>query len=349
MELSTDHAGQPLPSRTQLDELRTLTGSFRVSRAIYVAAELGLADFLANGSQTTTALAAAVHADEDALYRLLRLLAGAGLFEEVTPSRFTLTALGAGLRRDLPGSVRPLALNMLDEPRWQAWGQLLHTVRTRRPGFDRAHGMGLFEYLRDHPENAARFNEAMASEAARSAQALLEAYDFEGIQRLVDVGGGNGALLALILLAHPEMHGVLFDAPEVTAAATLMLAQSGIANRCELSGGDFFDAVPAGDAYVLRHILHNWDDSKATTILANCRQALMNDGKVLVVERAIGADYRQDLPNLLLDLQMLVMLGGRERSDADYCALFTAAGLQVRTIIRVGNAPQATLFEGVPT
>jgi hypothetical protein len=325
-----------------------LMGSFRISVAIYVVAELGIADMLATGPQLSTALASMANADAGALYRVLRMLATAGLFEEVSPRRFGLTTLGAGLRHDVIGSLRPLALNRLDEPRWQAWGHLLHSVRTLEPGFNRAHGMSLFEYMRVHPQHATRFNDAMTSESARSAAAIVAAYDFSSVERLVDVGGGHGVLLGSILAANPTMRGALFDVPEVIRGAGEVLKQLGVADRCDVVAGDFFDALPAGDAYIMLHVLHNWDDSHATAILTNCRRGLQVARKVLVVERAIAADYRDDLATLMLDLQMLVMLGGQERTEADYRALFTAAGFDLRHIVPVGNPPECSVFEGVP-
>lgn len=340
---------QDHPSQGQLDELYRLTGGFRISQAIFVAAELGIADQLASGPRDSDALARAVGADEDALYRLLRLLAGVGLFEEVGPRRFLLTELGAGLRSDVRGSVRPWAINVLDAARWQAWGQLLYSVRTGRVGFDQAHGMGAFDYFRAHPEVAARFNNAMTNQTARSGDAIVQAYNFSGIRRLVDVGGGHGLLLATILRAYPPMRGVLFDQPAVVAGAPPVLADAGVADRCDVIGGDFFEAVtPGADAYLLRDIIHDWDDARATVILTNCYRALSKSGKVLVVERSITPDYRKALPVLLFDLQMLVLLGGKERTVGEYSALFAEAGLRLNAVIPLGDWGQYSIFEGVP-
>ncbi len=349
MESDLVHGANASPSPEQLRELYRLMGGFRVSQAIYVVAELGIADYLADGPQGSDALAAATHTDEAALYRILRLLAGVGLFEEVAPRRFALTGLGAGLRRDVPGSIRPVTVNILDEPRWQAWGQLLHSVRTGEIGFDHYHGMGLFDYLGAHPENAASFNRAMTSNTALSGTAITRAYDFSGVRRLVDVGGGHGLLLATILQAHPTMRGVLFDLPEVIAGAQAVLEAAGVANRCEVVGGDFFSAVsPGGDAYILRQIIHDWDDAQATAILANVRRAMQGRGKVLVVERTIAPDYRQALPVLHLDVQMLVLLGGGERTEAEYGALFAAADLRLSAAVPLGDAEQFSIYEGMP-
>jgi len=294
-------------------------------------------------------LAAATHTDEAALYRVLRLLTGVGLFEEVAPHHFALTGLGAGLRVDVSGSIRPITVNILDEPRWQAWGQLLHSVRTGEIGFDHYHGMGLFDYLGAHPANAASFNRAMTSNTALSGTAITRAYDFSGVRRLVDIAGGHGLLLATILQAYPAMRGVLFELPEVVAGASAVLREMGVADRFDVVGGNFFsDVIPSGDAYILRQIIHDWDDPRATAILANVRCAMQGAGKVLVVERTIAADYRQALSVLHLDVQMLVLLGGCERTEAEYGALFAASGLQLSAVVPLGDTEQFSIYEGVP-
>ncbi|HEX5502371.1 MAG TPA: methyltransferase, partial [Thermomicrobiales bacterium] len=248
-------------SGEQLQELQRLLSGYRVSQAIYVVAALGLADLLRDGPRGSDELAQATATHAGALYRVLRFLAGVGLFDEVAPRRFALTPLGAGLRSDLPASVRPLALMLLDPSQWRPWGELLHSVRTGETAFDYTHGMGRFDYLAEHPDAAAAFNAAMTSNTAASGAAITDAYDFSGIARLVDVGGGHGLLLATALRAHPALRGVLFDRPEVVAGAAATLAAAGVAERCEIDGGDFFTAVPpGGDAYVLRQVIHDWDD-----------------------------------------------------------------------------------------
>lgn len=349
MESDLVHDTNVSPSPEQVRELYRLMGGFRVSQAIYVVAELGIADFLADGPQGSDALAAATHTDEAALYRVLRLLTGVGLFEEVGPHHFALTGLGAGLRVDVSGSIRPITVNILDEPRWQAWGQLLHSVRTGEIGFDHYHGMGLFDYLGAHPANAASFNRAMTSNTALSGTAITRAYDFSGVRRLVDIAGGHGLLLATILQAYPAMRGVLFELPEVVAPAPAVLGEMGVADRCDVVGGNFFsDVIPSGDAYILRQIIHDWDDPRATAILANVRCAMQGAGKVLVLERTIAADYRQALSVLHLDVQMLVLLGGCERTEAEYGALFAAADLQLSAVVPLGDTEQFSIYEGVP-
>lgn len=343
-------SGRPeSPSREQLQQLYQLMSGYRVSQAIYVVATLGIADLLKDGPLGIDELARATETHAATLHRVLRFLAGAGLFREVTPGRFALTPLGAGLRSDLPVSIRPMTRMLLDRSNWEPWSYLLHSVRTGETAFDHVHGLGRFDYLDRHPDAAATFNAAMTSNTGWSGTAITEAYDFSGIRRLVDVGGGHGLLLATVLRAHPSLRGVLFDRPEVVVGATAALEEAGVAERCEIVGGDFFAAVPpGGDAYILRQIIHDWDDAQAAAILANCRRAMREPGRLLVVERRIAPDYRQALPVLHLDLEMLVNVGGRERTDAEYSRLFAAAGFRLTTIVPLGDAAQFSVFEGVP-
>ena len=259
--------------------LSQLVSGYRVSQAIYVVVKLGIPDLLADGPRGSDELAEATGTHVGALYRVLRFLAGVGLFEERAPHQLSLTSLGAGLCTAAPGSQPVQVLRQLDPSSWEAWGQLLHSVRTGETAFDQVHGMGFFAYLGQHPDAARIFDQAMTSNTARSGTAITRAYDFSGTGRLVDVGGGQGLLLATVLQAYPTMHGVLFDRPEVVAGAPAILEAAGVAERCQLVAGDFFEAVPAGgDGYVLRQILHDWDDARATEILKNCQQAMQGPG-----------------------------------------------------------------------
>jgi hypothetical protein len=349
MAVESPHNPQESPAPEQLQELFRLMSGYRVSQALYVAATLGIADRLKDGPQSSDALAEATGTHAGALYRLLRFLAGAGVVHEVAPRHFALTPLGAGLRADLPGSLRPAALMLLDTAHWPAWGQLLHSVRTGETAFARVHGKGFFDYLAGHSEAAATFHRAMASNMAQSGSAITRAYDFAGIRRLVDVGGGQGVLLATILRAHPAMRGVLFDQPEVVVGARATLEAQGVADRCEVVGGDFFDAVPpGGDAYLLRQVVHDWDDARAATILANCRRAIQGPGRLLVVERVVAPDYRHAMPVLHLDMEMLVNLGGLQRTATEYEALFAAAGFRLSRSVPLSDAAQFCVFEGLP-
>ncbi len=351
MTLDAENADDapPSPSPEQIRELYSIIGGHRVSQALYVTAKLGIADLLKNGSLSSDELARETETHEPALYRLMRFLTGVGLFREPSPRRFALTSLGAGLCADVPGSLRTNTLMQLDEVHWPAWGQLLYSVQTGRTAFGHVHGAEFFDYLGRHSEPAAVFNQAMTSNTARSGAAITRAYDFSGIQRIVDVGGGHGLFLAIILQAYPTMHGVLFDRPEVVQGAAAALEMAGVVDRCEIVGGDFFAAVPPdGDAYLLRQIIHDWDDAQATTILKNCRHAMRQSGKVLVVERALVLDHRESLGALHLDMEMLVNLGGLQRTDAEYGTLFEAAGMHLGAIVPLGDIDQFSVFEGIP-
>jgi O-methyltransferase domain/Dimerisation domain len=348
MQSDIDSSSRDVPSPEHLRELYLLLGGYRVSQAIYVVAKLGIPDLLAGGPHNSDALAQATGTHADALYRILRFLAGVGLFDELAPRQFGLTALGAGLRSDAVGSMRPTVLMHLDPAKWQSWGHLLHSVQTGGTSFHQIEGVEIFDYLKQHPDASGIFQQAMTSNTAWSGTAITRAYDFSGIGRLVDVGGGHGLLLATVLQAYPEMRGVLFDRSDVIAGAWAVLERAGIADRCEVVGGDFFEEVPAGgDAYLLRQILHDWDDARAAKILQTCRRAMNSVGKVLVVESVIVSDYRQALPVLQLDLEMLVNYGGRQRTEADYRELFAVAGLRMGAVVPLGDLLQLSVFEGI--
>ena len=238
---------------------------------------------------------------------------------------------------------------LLDGYHWQPWGELLHSVKTGETAFNYIHGMGLFDYLREHDSAAAEFNQAMTGNTATSGKAITRAYDFSGLQRIADIGGGHGLFLAIVLEAHPSMEGVLFDQPEVAAGAREILESAGVADRCEVIEGDFFVDVPAGcDAYVLRQIIHDWDDAQAIRILTNCRRAMQPANRLLVLERRISADYRNSLQVLHLDLEMLVNVGGYQRTDSEYSAIFADAGFQLTNIVPLDDEAQFSIFEGMP-
>ena len=333
----------------QFQTLNRLIGGYRVSRAIAVVVGLGIPDLLAGGPRAVDDLAQTTETHAGALYRVLRLLAGMDLFEETAPRQFRLTPLGHGLRRDVPGSMGAMALMHLDSAKWRSWDDLLYSVRTGEIAFPHVHGVEIFDYLRQHPEAAEVFQQAMTANTARSGAAITQVYDFSGVERIIDVGGGHGLFLATILQAYPALHGVLFDQPEVVAGASTILAAAGVADRCEIVGGDFFAEVPqGGDIYLLRQIIHDWDDERATLILANCRRAMPSTGKVLVVEGVISEDYQQSLPVLQLDLEMLVNYGGLQRTEEEYRALFAAAGLQLGKVIPLNDPGQFSIFEALP-
>jgi hypothetical protein len=327
-----------------------LIGGYRISQAIYVVVELGIPDLLAAGPKCCDELAMETNTHAPTLFRILRFLTGTGLFNELGPKEFELTRLGSTLRSDLPGSFHPGVRCLLSEFDWIPWGRLIHSARTGETAFDHVHGMGPFEYFRKNAEASAVFNSAMTSIAARSGTRIVERYDFSGLRKVVDVGGGHGFLLATILRANPTIRGVLFDLPDVVAGAGQVLENFAVRDRCEVVGGSFFGALPTGgDAYVLRQIVHDWDDDRALAILLNCRAAMTEAGKVLVIEREIAPHHRDAMRVLHADLEMLVNVGGMERTEAEYRSLLEKAGFRLTTTVPLMDALGFSVFEGVCT
>ena len=267
------------------------------TQLLAVAAELGIADLLKDGPKPLKVLAEATGTHAPSLYRALRALAGLGVFAETEPECFTLTPLADLLRTDAPGSLRGLAI--LEGSAWlnRAWADLLSSVRTGKSYFETTHGVTAFEYLQQHPAELAVFTEAMTSNSKLEAVAVCEAYDFSGFHSMVDVGGEEGFLLATILKAYPALKGMLFDRPEVGARARKLLRAEGLGERCEVIDGDFFAGVPqGGEAYILKNILHDWDDERAEQILTHCRRAIVPGGRVLVVEIGIPDEKPRKQP-----------------------------------------------------
>ena len=327
------------------DALLRMTNAFQVSQAIYVAAALGIADLLEDGPKSADELAEATGTHAPSLYRLLRALASVGLFIE-TDDRFGLTPLAEYLRTDTPGSLRAFVMLIGQQSFWRSWGHLLHSVRTGEPAFRKLYGTGPFEYWAAHPEEAAVFNAAMTSLLSGVVDAVVQSYDFSGIGVLLDVGGGEGALLAALLAANPSLRGILFDQPHVVSTVGALLEQAGVADRCEVVGGSFFEAVPAGaDAYLLKSVIHDWDDEAAIEILRACRAAMNDRGKLLVVERVIRPGNDPD-PAKFSDLNMLVLLGAQERTADDFELLYAEAGFKLSDIIRTGSPYD--IIEGIP-
>ncbi len=330
-----------LPPPVRLVQMMT---GYWISQSIYVAAKLGIADHLMDGPRTSEELAAACQAHAPSLYRLLRGLASVGVFTEVDAGRFALTPTAEWLRTDHPDSMRALAI-MYGEEQYQAWGGLLASIQTGAPAFDRRFGASYFHYLAEHPEPAATFNAAMTGWSAQVARAVVEAYDFSACATVVDVGGGHGTLLAAILTANPHLRGILVDLPHVAASATAFLGAAGVADRCQIIAGDFFEALPSGgDAYILAQILHDWDDERSFTILQNCRSAMAPAGRILIVELVIPPGNEPSLGKLL-DLHMLVLLTGRERTEVEYRDLLAAAGFRLTRIIPTSSG--ASIVEAV--
>jgi O-methyltransferase domain/Dimerisation domain len=337
------------PTPEDLRELVGLIKGYRISQAIYVVAELGIADLLKHSGKTSAdELAAETRSHPESLYRVLRLLAGVGLVVENAPRRFELTRLGAGLASDVPGSPASLARLLLRRFKWEPWGDLLDNVRTGQSAFQQVHGAGVFEYLQEHPDEGRLFDAAMTENTARDGKDIAACYDFSNMRVVADIGGGEGLLLASILRRHPSLQGVLVDLPEVIARGNSVLEACGVAERCNMVCGSFFDALPPhADAYLLRHIVHDWNDIDAQRILANCRSAAGTDGKILVVERLVGTDHRAGSDLLANDLEMMVNIGGKERTEPEFRELFAQAGLQVQRIIGPFGAADHVILEGV--
>jgi SAM-dependent methyltransferase len=326
-------------------ELSGLIGGMRVTQMIYVAAKLGIADHLQDGPKSSAQLAELVEADPRALYRLLRSLASLGIFAEGGEKVFGLTALAAPLRTG--GPMRAWAIMLGEGWHWDAWGDLLHSVRTGETAFAHVFGVGMFEYLAAHPESGQIFNDAMTSGTKEIVEAFLSAYDFSNFKNVVDVGGGHGILVAGLLKTHPHLRAVIFDRPEVVEGARSLLEAEGVVERGRLVGGDFFEAVPeGGDVYVLKHIIHDWDDDRAGAILRNCRRSMRPQGRVLLLEYVLPAGSEPH-PGQIADITMMVMVGGRERTEDEFRELFEQAGLRLTRIIPTESP--ISVLEGVPS
>jgi hypothetical protein len=324
--------------------LRRLLVGFQVTQAIHVAAVLGIPDLLAERAHTSAELADAAGADPDALHRLLRALAAAEVVREEEDG-FSLAPLGERLRSDAPDSLAGWASNVGRPYYWNTWSSLLHSVRTGENAFAHLHGTDVWEYRSRHPEDAAAFDAAMTALTRNVNRDLLDAYDFGRFGVIVDVGGNRGALLAAILQAHPQVRGMLFDQPHVVARAPELLAEAGVADRVHVEAGSFFEAVPAGgDAYVLKSIVHDWEDEEALAILRTVRRAIPAEGTLLVVERVL-APPNEGLDGKLSDLNMLVMPGGRERTVDEYAALLERAGFELAGVASTGTM---SVVEGRP-
>jgi len=312
--------------------------------SVIAAARLGVADKLASGPKSVAALAEECDVNADAIHRLLRALASMEIFEETAPNTFAQTALSEPLRSGVPGSMRAMAM-MTGMLHLRAWPAIDHSLKTGGTAFAKVFGREIFEYLEGDADAARIFDEAFSGYTGMVAGAVAARYDFSPFTRLVDVGGGGGGFLSVIAKQFPNARGVSFDLPHVAARAKSALAKAGASDRIEAVGGDFFASVPAeGDAYLLKMILHDWDDEKSIAILKNVRRAILPNGKLLVVEAVVPAGNTPS-PSKLLDVNMLVMTGGRERTEKEYAALYAASGFRLDRVIEVGAT---CIVEGSP-
>lgn len=324
----------------QLDQM--ITG-YWLSQAIYAAAKFGIADQLKDGPKTVGELAGATSTNPDALYRLLRALASVGIFTEGESRRFALTPLAEPLRSDVAGSKRALALMSGDE-QFRAWAEIDYSIRTGKVAFDKVFGKPIFDYLGEHPDKARIFDSAMVGIHGRESNSVLDAYDFSAFGVVADIGGGNGSQMTEILKKHTRLKGILFDLPHVIERAKERIHASGLLDRCALVAGSFFDAVPEGaDAYVLRHIIHDWDEEKCLTILRNCHRAMRPASKLLVIESVIPPGD-EPFQGKFLDLVMLLIPGGKERTENEYRTLFEQAGFELTRIVPTGT--EVSIVEG---
>jgi O-methyltransferase domain/Dimerisation domain len=328
-------------------ELHRLLNGFETTQAIHVAAVLGVADKMSSEPVAVAEIAAAVEVHEGALYRLMRALAALGVFFEHDDRRFSLTPMGECLRTGSPHPVRPHAIFVGQKNQWDAWGHLLHSVRTGENAFRAVHGTSAWDYRARHPEQNEIFNAAMTGNSRRVEQAIVAAYDFGRFSRIADIGGGQGSLLAALLQANAELHGVLYDLPHVVATAAPFLAGAGVAGRCETIGGDMLVSVPGGcDAYLMKYIVHDWDDAQCRRILRACRTAMKRDARLIVIDRLLGPP-NEDPAVKLADLHMLVGPGGQERTLSEFAALFDAEALRMAEVRPTRSAVSLLVLERV--
>lgn len=325
-------------------QLLQMITSYWISQAIHVAAKLGIADLVQQTPKTATELAQATKTHEPSLHRLLRGLASVGIFAVDESGRFGLTDMARCLL-DEPMSQRAVAIMMGDE-HYASWGHLLYSVQTGKPAFDHLYGKPVFDWLSDHPEQAKIFDAAMTGFHGEETQKIIDAYDFSRFQTVVDVGGGDGSVLIPLLHRYPRVRGILFDLAGVIERAGPNLANTGLAERCQAVAGNFFESVVAGgDAYLMRHIIHDWTDEQSLTILRNIRKVIPAHGKLLVIEMVIPPGNEPHFGKLL-DLNMLVLPGGQERTEAEYRQLYAEAGFRLERV--VPTKAEVSIVEGRP-
>ena len=329
----------------ETEQLTRMIASAALSRAICTIGELGVSDHIKTGSpQSVETLARLTGTHERSLYRLLRFTASYGVFREIGDREFDHTPLSAALSTDAAGSFRP-ATRMFHRM-FKGWDGLDHSIRTGEAGAVKVFGEPMFDYIGRNPELGPLFDAGMTAFHGHETQAMLDAYDFSEIRTLADIGGGNGLLLAAVLRRYPQLHGVLFDLGHVAGRARLGLAALGLEQRCSVVEGSFFDAIPAGaDAYLLRHIIHDWTDEQSVQILSNCRKVIPAHGRVLLVEFTVSAANQASLGKDV-DMMMLAFPGGMERTEAEYAALFEQSGFRLAKVTPTKSA--VSVLEGRP-
>lgn len=340
----------PSVSNEKISELNTnlmkLVLGNLVSEVIYVAVQLDLAGLLKDQSRTEEELAQATGTNPTALYRLLRVLGSVGLLEELTPHRFGLTMMGQLLQKGVPGSVYTTTLFFGSPRARKIWESLMYSVQTGENANQYAFGVPTWQYYAQHPQEAPVFYNFMTESSNQIAPSLIANYNFEGVKVVADIGGAQGNILAAILKANPHLRGILFDLPQITQDAKHHLEKEGVADRCQILGGDMFASWPfKADLYLISRVLENWSDEQAVAILRNCREAMEEDSKVVLVERILPEDKDKALLFYLFDLQMLVGPGGQDHTLAEYQSFFQKAGLSFTRAISLN--PPFSLIEAV--
>lgn len=323
--------------------------AYLASRGLHVATELGIADLLKDGPKSTEELARTTGAHQQSLYRLLRMLAAHGVFAEDPPEHFRLTPMAAVLQVGVAGSVydsvRMIGDMAGDGSWWTAVGHLRHSVMTGEPGFNYVHGTGFFDYLGKHPEADTWFDRGLANFATAENPAIVSCYDFGQFRRIVDVGGGQGGFLTEVLKAFPSVTGMLYDRPQVVQEPAYLKA-AGLMTRCDVAGGDFFQSIPkGGDVYVLKRILHDWNDEQCVQILRVCREAMEANARLLVVD-AVVPPGNDPHPGKIMDMLMMVLLEGQERTEQEFATLYQRAGLKLTRVIPTPSV--LSIVEGTP-
>lgn len=341
-QTTVEAAGQSTPAFKTLENM--ILG-FQVSQLIYVAAKLGIADLLRFGPRTAEELARGTGTHAASLHRVLRALAAVDVFSETSDGKFELTPLAVYLQTDVPGSVRDMAILYGEPWIWNSYAASLHSVKTGDTAFAHLFGGNVYDYLADHPEASKNFNKGMTTSSVTSVDSVLAAYDFSGIRTIVDVGGGYGALLAKLLKAYPRMLGVLFDRPHVIEDAKSFIESEGIAERCALIAGNHLESVPPGNAYILKSVIEDGDDQRSEAILRNCRRSIMDHGKLLLVDWVMPAGNAPARAKVF-DIMMLVMCGGRVRTEGEFSSLFERSGFRLARI--VPTTSQYSIIEGIP-
>ena len=340
--MQNPESAQALPPHIRLIQMGR---AHVVSRTVYAAAKLGLADQLASGPKSAAELAGAMQVHAPSLHRLMRTLASLGVLTERPEQRFALTSLGEALKTNAPGSARASVIFSGSPSSQSGWDNVVYSIQTGKPGFDKAQGVAFFDYLAHHPEDASLFSEMMVGIHSQEPDAVAAAYDFSIFSTIVDVGGATGNMLAAVLSHHARPRGILFDRPHVVTDAPALLNAKGVSDRVTIEPGDFFKSVPTGaDAYILSHIIHDWDEDQCLNILGNVRRAMNAAGRLLLVEMVLPLGDTPH-PGKILDMTMLVSMGGQERTEVEYGSLLSKAGFRLTQVVPTSSA--ASILEAV--